>query len=187
MNKFYIADPHFGHEAVIRMCGRPFATIDEMDNAIMRNWNQTVGNEDEVYIVGDFMLRSRHTPEYYLRQLSGRKHLILGNHEKWTKRLELTAYFESVSQIKEITDLDRHLVLCHYPMAEWPRYYKGSLHVFGHIHNNRDCDAFRYYGNNPNMLNAGVDINHFTPVGLQQLIANNEAFRLGGELDERLH
>jgi len=177
MQKFYIADPHFGHEKVIRMNQRPFDSIEEMDRTIINNWNRVVKKLDEVYIIGDFMFRSRNQPDYYLSQLKGKKHLILGNHEKWTNQVDLSAYFESISHFKEITDLDRHLVLCHYPMAEWPRYYRGSLHIFGHIHNNRNCDAFRYYQHTPNMLNAGVDINHFTPVGLQQLIENNHIFR----------
>jgi calcineurin-like phosphoesterase family protein len=177
MQRFYIADPHFGHEAVIRMNQRPFETVDEMDRAIMDNWNRAVGDEDEVYIIGDFMFRSRHTPDHYLQQLKGRKHLILGNHERWTNQVDLPVFFDSVSQLKEIADMDRHLVLCHFPMAEWPRYYKGSLHIFGHIHNNRDGEAFRYYQRSPNMLNAGVDINHFIPVTLPQLIQNNEWFR----------
>jgi calcineurin-like phosphoesterase family protein len=177
MQKFYIADPHFGHEAVIRMNQRPFDSIEEMDRTIINNWNSVVKKLDEVYIVGDLIFRSRNQPEYYLSQLKGKKHLILGNHEKWTKGIDLTQYFESVSHIAEITDMNRHVVLCHYPMAEWPRYFRGSLHIFGHIHNNRDCDAFRYYQNNQNMLNAGVDINHFTPVLLQQLIDNNHTFR----------
>lgn len=181
MKKFYIADTHFGHEAVIRMNRRPFETIEEMDKTIIDNWNSAVSEEDEVYIVGDFMFRSRHKPSYYLAQLKGKKHLILGNHEKWTNQVELPAFFESVGIMKEITDMNRHVVLCHYPMAEWPRYYKGSLHIFGHIHNNRDCDAFRYYRKNFNMLNAGVDVNHFIPVDLQQLIVNNTFFRQSEE------
>lgn len=177
MQRLYIADPHFGHEGVIRMNNRPFSSIDEMDRVMIDNWNSVVSQEDEVYIIGDFMFRSRHAPNYYLDQLRGKKHLVLGNHERWTNQINLADYFESVSQIKEITDLDRHLVLCHFPLAEWARYFRGSMHIFGHIHNTRTSPAFQFYCTQPNMLNAGVDINHFIPVTLNQLIVNNEAFR----------
>jgi calcineurin-like phosphoesterase family protein len=177
MARFYIADPHFGHEGVIRMNSRPFQTVEEMDQTIIDNWNAAVVESDEVYIIGDFMFRSKQRPEYYLDQLKGIKHLILGNHEKWTNKINLSLYFESVSQIKEISDHSRHIILCHYPTAEWPRYYKGSFHIFGHIHNNRDCEAFKYYENQSNMFNAGVDINHFTPVTLEQLMINNQIFK----------
>lgn len=42
MQKFYIADLHLGHEAVIRMCDRPFSSIDEMDSMLIKNWNSIV-------------------------------------------------------------------------------------------------------------------------------------------------
>ena len=113
--------------------------------------------------------------------MKGKKHLIIGNHDGWRKKVDISYYFESASQIKKITDESRHIVLCHFPMVEWPRYYKGSLHIFGHIHNARGTHAFRFYQSSPNMFNAGVDINHFTPVTLNQLIANNAAFRRHNE------
>ncbi|MNG39676.1 hypothetical protein D3C84_1278770 [compost metagenome] len=62
-------------------------------------------------------------------------------------------------------------------MAEWPRFHKGSYHLFGHIHNERKSDSFRYYQNNSRMLNAGVDINFYEPVQLNELMANNHIFR----------
>jgi hypothetical protein len=50
------------------------------------------------------MFKSRHSPVFYLKQLRGKKHLIQGNHEKWTKHVNLHEYFETVNQYKEITD-----------------------------------------------------------------------------------
>ena len=46
---FYIGDPHLGHEAIIRLCNRPFADVDEMDEAIISNWNSRVTNGDTVF------------------------------------------------------------------------------------------------------------------------------------------
>jgi Predicted phosphoesterase or phosphohydrolase len=178
MRRLYISDTHFGHEAVIRFSSRPFETVEEMDQAMIHNWNRKVRKEDEIYILGDFIYKSKQPPEYYLDQLNGIKHLITGNHDgRWIKKIDLSQYFESVSQIKEITDQSLHLILCHYPMAEWPRSHKGSYHLFGHIHNERESDSFRYYQNNSRMLNAGVDINFYEPVQLNELMANNHIFR----------
>lgn len=177
MAVFYIADPHFGHNAAIRLNNRPFETVEEMDNTMLSNWRSIVRPDDEVYIVGDLIFRAKKLPEYYLDQLTGRKHLILGNHDKWSKHVDLDKYFESISQIKEITDVDRHIVLCHYPMVEWPRSHYNSVLVFGHIHNRTAGDGFNYYLKHENMLNAGVDINHYCPVIYHQLVANNAYFR----------
>lgn len=85
MRRFYIADTHFGHEAVIRMCNRPFSSIDEMDAALITNWNSVVSSEDEVFILGDLIFKSKHTPHHYLDQLKGKKHLILGKLRKVDK------------------------------------------------------------------------------------------------------
>ena len=177
MAVYYIADPHFGHNAIIRLNNRPFETVEEMDNTMLSNWRSIVRPDDEVYIVGDLIFRAKNPPEHYLDRLTGKKHLILGNHDKWSKHVELDKYFESVSQIKEITDAGRHVVLCHFPMVEWPRSHHNSVLVFGHIHNRTAGDGFNYYLKHENMLNAGVDINHYCPVTYHQLVANNEYFR----------
>jgi calcineurin-like phosphoesterase family protein len=50
---FYIADLHFGHWNIVRYDNRPFESIEEMDNALIRNWNNVVSDEDTVYILGD--------------------------------------------------------------------------------------------------------------------------------------
>lgn len=181
---YYVADLHFGHAKIISLTNRPFVSVEQMDQELLNNWNQVVTDNDEVYILGDFLYRSKRPPEYYLQQLRGRKHLLIGNHERWTKQVQLTKWFESVNYLLEITDGNEHLVLCHYPMAEWPRFYRGSLHVFGHIHNNREGDAFHYYLQQPNMFNAGVEINHFVPVTLQQLKMNNKVFRERNDIEQ---
>ena len=51
---FYIADMHFGHKNVIRYDNRPFDSIEEMDKAMITLWNETVGDDDVVYIIGYF-------------------------------------------------------------------------------------------------------------------------------------
>lgn len=173
MSKFYIADPHFGKVAK----NRPFQTADEQDQVIMQNWNSVVTDEDEVYILGDVVYKSKQRPEYYFEQLRGQKHLILGNHDKWSRKVDLDKYFISTSHIKEITDDNNHIILCHYPMVEWPRSWYGSLHIFGHIHATTDSTAYKFIKEQDRMFNAGVDINHYIPVTLPQLIQNNIAFK----------
>ena len=51
---FYIADMHFGHKNIIRYDNRPFGSVEEMDKALIQLWNETVGSDDIVYILGDF-------------------------------------------------------------------------------------------------------------------------------------
>ena len=55
---YYIADTHFGHENIMRHCNRPFTSVDEQDEILIKNWNNTVGKNDTVYIIGDFCFKS---------------------------------------------------------------------------------------------------------------------------------
>ena len=47
---YFTADTHFGHENVIRFCGRPYTTAAEMDEALIENWNSRVKGNDTVFI-----------------------------------------------------------------------------------------------------------------------------------------
>ena len=82
---FFTADLHFGHANIIRHCNRPFASVDEMDAVLIHNWNAAVGLKDEVYILGDFTMRSAVEAHKYLVRLNGRKYFICGNHDRFLK------------------------------------------------------------------------------------------------------
>lgn len=68
---FYIGDPHLGHKAIIRLCNRPFADVDEMDETIISNWNSRMTNGDTVFILGDMMYRNQKAPSEYLKRFKG--------------------------------------------------------------------------------------------------------------------
>ena len=85
---FFTADLHLGHENVIQFCKRPFATTDEMDEALIGNWNSTVKAKDEVYILGDLTMRPAAEAHSYLTRLNGRKYFIRGNHDRFLKGFE---------------------------------------------------------------------------------------------------
>ena len=48
------------------------------------------------------------------------------------------AYFESVEKMMHVTDGDRQICLCHFPIAEWNGYHKGHWYIYGHIHGRVD-------------------------------------------------
>lgn len=174
---YYTADQHFGHTNIIRFCDRPFMNAEEMDESLIDNWNSTVSANDSVYILGDLVFRSAKHATYYIKRLKGIKHLIIGNHDhKWIKNCNLVEFFASVSYYLEIKDEDIRLALSHYPMLSWGASSRGALHVHAHVHNKKEGLVFETLKKMDNALNAGVEINEYRPVTLDELIANNRKF-----------
>ena len=170
---FYTADLHFHYKPFLP--GRPFASVEEMDEAMIRLWNETVTDGDTVYVVGDVGYNGGYVPGDALGRLQGRKHLIRGNHDTGFENAQkLFDYFETVTDFSEIDDGDTHILLCHYPIL----YRKRGYMIHGHLHQARgpEYDILRQM---PRMLNAGVDVNFYRPVTLAQLVENNRAFYSG--------
>lgn len=189
MSVLFTSDLHLGHANIILTCGRNLegcgenlATVEEMNDFLVRKWNEKVKEDDIVYILGDLSYRSSISVKTYLKQLKGRKHLIVGNHDfQWQKNIaNINDYFESVSDMKVIRLGEKLITLCHYPLLEWngSRRAKNqqtsiSWLIHGHIHNSRD-NVFEYIRDNlPCALNCGVDINGFEPVTFEELLTNN--------------
>lgn len=176
---YFISDLHLGHKNIIKLCNRPFNSMEEMDEILISNWNKKVKKDDTVYIVGDFIWNSQDV-EKYITRLSGKKILIVGNHDKWADIGRYTQYFEKITKYEEVSLNGHQITFCHYPMLEWKNSRKegtkklGYL-VYGHIHNNVKPE-YKILFKMPNALNAGVDINNFTPVSFDQLIKNNIEF-----------
>ena len=172
---YFIADPYFGHVNAIRLCNRPFETIEEMNETLIQNWNERIHGNDTVYIVGDMFFRCA-DPEAILKRLHGKKHLLIGNHDgSWIHKVDTTKYFQSVSHMLETSDGEHALTLCHYPLLSW-NHQKRAYMIYGHLHANTDVDYMPQIFSRPNMLNAGVDINGFKPVTFSELVENNRAF-----------
>lgn len=179
---YFISDLHLGHERIIKLCNRPFGSVTEMDEALIEGWNKKVKKNDTVYVLGDVVWDKNKVVEY-MRRLSGKKILVAGNHDKpWVRREECLGCFDSVVQYLEISLEGHPITMCHYPMLEWrssredePR--KLGYHIHGHIHN-RISDEYRALYMQFNALNAGVDVNGYTPATFGELVENNMRFKL---------
>ena len=185
MSNFYVADTHFGHENIIRLCNRPFKNAEEMDEVLIQNWNSVVTDADTVYILGDLAFsKGEKKPSDYLRELKGRKIMILGNHDydisKNIRRYIDNRYLDSIHDyfelFEDIGSDRRKVVLSHYPMVEWNGYFRNSIHLYGHIHNNVENNAYKIMRNIDNAYNVGVDIINYMPQRLEDVIKLNKNF-----------
>lgn len=140
--KFYTADTHFGHQLMLSetACNRPFRDTREMDEFLIRAWNEAVGPDDLVYHLGDFAfgLHDAGRVKSIFDRLQGRKILILGNHDyaKRNKVAEAIASlgWEHIAQHFETTDEGERVFMSHYSQRTWPGIRKGGWHFFGHNH-----------------------------------------------------
>lgn len=141
MNTLLTADLHFDHENIMKFCpenrGR-FKDVDHMNEFMVNEWNNAVCPEDTVYILGDVSFGKTTKAIQILQRMNGSKILIKGNHDhKTLKSLEFFQCFESVHDYLEIRYEGHNIVLFHYPIIEWNRMHRGSIHFFGHVHGDK--------------------------------------------------
>lgn len=161
---WFTSDLHFGHKGALTLSNRPYSSVEEMNEALITNWNNVVAPfSDEVYLVGDFALTNKvDLLKGWFNRLNGRKHLIMGNHDQLSKMKQLD--WESISDIKEVKHKKQKIVLCHYAMRVWKNSHQGYYHLFGHSHGNLEEDNGAY------SFDVGVDANNYTPVSFDQVV-----------------
>lgn len=178
---FFTSDLHFSHEGILQFATRPFKNSDEMDEILIRNWNDKVPEDGETYILGDIGFASAKRIKEIFKQLNGRKILIRGNHDSNYSDSLLNSVFDEVYDLLylRIRDEERakyvYIVLSHYPMVDWQGSFKGSWQLFGHLHT-RNIPEFGTFQTHlfDKQYDVGVDNNDFTPVSfpeLKQIIA----------------
>lgn len=140
--KWYMADPHFGHSAIMHMQPetRTFETIEIHDQAIIENVNDRVKKDDILYILGDFALsRDAGYVRHCFESMNGRKILLTGNHDldkkgRLNKVLADLPWDIPPREAMEVHDCDQRIWLSHYAHRVWPAGHYGSYHFYGHSH-----------------------------------------------------
>lgn len=183
---FYIADWHYNHANILSYDNRPFKTVEEMDAALVERWNATVTSADTVYVLGDMFWGGETKAVPVLDSLNGKKILIKGNHDR-CKNTEFRKRFDQISGYLEITDGDRHVVLCHYPMPCFKNHFHGWYHLYGHVHNSFEANMMEHdrmlledlYCRKCNMFNVGAMMPwmDYTPRTLDEIERRSSAHR----------
>lgn len=159
MTLFFTSDTHFGDHRTLNIHKRPFASVAEMDAALIAAWNAAVGEEDEVWHLGDFARKLGDVAEL-LQSLNGRIHLIRGNNDP--EGINEVPGWASVRDYHEMEAEGRKLVLCHYPFRSWNGQHRGAINLHGHSHG-----KLRPL---PRQHDVGVDARGFRPVILTEIL-----------------
>lgn len=180
---FLVSDTHFGHAGVCRFLRddgtklRPWDNPDEMDEEMVRRWNETVRPNDKVYHLGDVVINRRALST--LSRLNGDKVLIKGNHDIF-KLEEYTPYFRDVRSYHVMNGL----ILSHIPIHEGGLGRFGT-NIHGHLHANRvkravgfDAETGRVvYGSeiDPRYHNVCVENTDFAPILFEDVLKRIKA------------
>ncbi len=163
MAVFFTADTHFGHGGALGLFRRPFASVREMDEAIIQRWNQTVDPDDQVWHLGDFAVgRSASVMAQTLSALQGRVHLVAGNADG--PETAALSGFASIQSYAELSMEGTDLILCHYPFRSWNRMARGAINLHGHSHGRLKPM--------PRQVDVGVDAWAFRPISLADVLAS---------------
>lgn len=172
--RWFTADTHFGHENIIRYSGRPFTTVAEMNESLVRRYNDAVRPRDDVWWLGDVVMGNAEANLGLVAECRGVKTLVVGNHDRvfadpqakhgpnprW-KGLYQGAGFETIIHRNTTIRLANNVtvVLCHFPYVgdshDEDRFTdsratdRGQWLLHGHVH-----DKWRQHGR---QINVGVD------------------------------
>lgn len=170
---FFTSDTHFSHANIIRLCSRPFADIEEMNEVLIGNWNRVVPEDGVVFHLGDFSYGSQEDWGRILDRLNGEIHLILGNHDMQMAGRGVMERFAEVTLQKVIRIDGRDIILNHCPFLCYSGEQKGQWQLFGHVHSGPDStggfDIPRLEHLFRTQYDVGVDNNGFTPVSYEQI------------------
>lgn len=186
-NKLWFwSDPHFYHKNVIKYCDRPYSSVEEMNEALIENYNSVVKEGDTCIWVGDCFFCSKSKAKEIMNRLNGKKILISGNHDRDPMYMRKLG-FDLVLPECWLNLMDRDVQIIHYPFKpsnfehlkmsflsrflakKYDRRYphlrprnKGQFLIHGHTHQKNTFDR--------RSIHVGVDSNNYTPVSCELIM-----------------
>jgi len=156
--RFY-SDPHFHHKNMA--VKRGFKDEIEMNEYIIKEWNNIVTKKDVTWILGDITMEKNNYE--ILNKLNGLKKIILGNHDLPQHVKYLLNYCNSVSSCFKIgvKELKSNVILTHIPIHE-SEINRFKYNIHGHVHDKSLLDK-RY-------INVSAEVIDYKPKTLEELL-----------------
>ena len=178
---FFTADLHFDSERTMKLSKRPYETVEQMNEALIRNWNASILPTDHIWILGDFGKYS------FAKRLNGQKHLLFGNYERADLQRQIESFHGYTLKAKdhfigylmnqgfcEVIDADNAVLEClkpgyaplrlnlvHEPSKCIILESMPLFNLFGHIHK---LQMVRRHG-----LCVSTDAHHFRPCSIKDI------------------
>lgn len=137
-NIWVISDTHFGHRNILNFTdekgelirGKVFKSIEEHDEALVKNWNDLVSPQDHVYHLGDVVLARRNME--ICRRLNGHKRLVRGNHDIFSTKEYIDVGFEEIYGVRVWPK--HNIIMSHIPLHRDSLTGRSWLNIHGHLH-----------------------------------------------------
>ncbi len=165
---WFISDTHFGHKNILRFDaaqGERWADIKLRDKEMVQLWNDTVGDKDEVFHLGDFAFLSQKRVAVIAEQLRGKKFLMLGNHDN----LPVHLYSQFFTVIRQPFNWRNMFLLTHAPIHPMCLAGKARVNVHGHIHK-AVVTCGRQHNPDPRYVSCCVEKTGFKPISSEVLV-----------------
>jgi calcineurin-like phosphoesterase family protein len=181
--RFFTSDLHLMHANIILHCGRPWlregdlgpdgrwvsqeikmARAIEMTDALVENWNSVIGDNDEVWVLGDFMMNTNvQRINDNLSRLRGTKHLIVGNHDPNIGKCKSVPGWTSVSKSIVIEVGGRSVLMEHRKVFP----FDTDWMFHGHSHRTTNIMS----GQGGRAIDIGIDGHGYMPYLEDDLVA----------------
>ena len=167
---YFTSDLHFCHDREFLYKPRGFNNVEDMNNAIVQRWNNVVKQDDDVYILGDLMLKDNERGCKFVESLNGKLHIVFGNHDT-DNRIVLYSGLSNVVEAAHAIRLRWNgysFFLTHYPClcGSLEKDAKHNIiNLFGHTHSKE-----LFYEDRPYMYNVALDAHNCTPVDIHRVL-----------------
>lgn len=173
MKYWTIADTHFGHEAMKKMCGRP----DNFEDKILMAILILVKKTDILIHLGDFCWgNDAEWHSLFMRNCNAKKKwLIRGNHDKKTNSWYLNHGWDFVSERIDLKIFGKHIILTHKPVYYFES-LTDSINIHGHQHNTKHHPELKEDPNHRLLfIEDGCKYgSQYSPVSLRSIVECNK-------------
>ena len=153
------SDTHFFHHNIIKYEQRPYKDIDEMNQELIKNWNELVAPDDLVYFLGDFGIGKAEDLRQILISLNGKISIVRGNHDdSISKMLEIG--FASIADQLHLKYMGIMCFFTHVPQQ--PSQLDEVINIHGHIHGKQKFGE--------RTINVSTDAWEYRPIELKELV-----------------
>lgn len=141
---YFTSDTHYNHKNICLGVSqwsntsgcRKFNRLEDMNDCIVQNINDTVKEDDVLHILGDFAFGGYNSIVEFRQKINCKNlYLIYGNHDKLIQRKpELQALFKKCYNVKHFKLSNQEMFLFHYALKVWDKSHHGCWHLYGHSH-----------------------------------------------------